>query len=153
MDAAITSAGGWPLDLTFYQTVKGITAVQHIVKPGGKILIVSECAEGAGSPEFTAKLAQYAGPQSFLDSIAGAAVVPDQWQLEKLALVALNNPVLFYTPGLQAEAMGSLGSNSFRSIDDAVAALVGDLGPQAHVAVVPDGPYAYARVQDEPEAA
>jgi len=28
------------LDLTFYQAVKGITAAQHIVKPGGRILIM-----------------------------------------------------------------------------------------------------------------
>ena len=36
-DAVITSAAGYPLDLTFYQTVKGLTAAQHIVKPGGRI--------------------------------------------------------------------------------------------------------------------
>lgn len=35
MDAVITSAAGFPLDLTFYQSGKGITAAQHIVKPGG----------------------------------------------------------------------------------------------------------------------
>jgi len=49
-DVAITSAAGYPLDLTFYQTVKGITAAQHVVKPGGRILILGECAEGVGSP-------------------------------------------------------------------------------------------------------
>ena len=38
-DAAITSAAGYPLDLTFYQSVKGLTAAQHIVKPGGRILL------------------------------------------------------------------------------------------------------------------
>ena len=33
MDAVITTAAGYPLDLTFYQAVKGITAASHIVKP------------------------------------------------------------------------------------------------------------------------
>ncbi len=33
-DAVITSSAGFPLDLTFYQSVKGITAAAHIVKPG-----------------------------------------------------------------------------------------------------------------------
>jgi nickel-dependent lactate racemase len=33
-DAVITSAAGFPIDLTFYQTIKGLTAAQHIVKPG-----------------------------------------------------------------------------------------------------------------------
>jgi len=48
----LPSAAGYPLDLTFYQTVKGITAAQHVVKPGRRILILGECAEGVGSPEF-----------------------------------------------------------------------------------------------------
>jgi len=56
VDAVITSSAGYPLDLTFYQIVKGVTAAQHMVKPGGRILIFAECAEGAGSPEFTRKL-------------------------------------------------------------------------------------------------
>ena len=38
VDAVITSCAGYPLDLTFYQAIKGITAAQHIVKPGGQIL-------------------------------------------------------------------------------------------------------------------
>ena len=39
VDAVITTSAGYPLDLTFYQSLKGITAAQHIVKPGGKILL------------------------------------------------------------------------------------------------------------------
>lgn len=35
VDAVITSSAGYPLDLTFYQAVKGVTAASHIVKPGG----------------------------------------------------------------------------------------------------------------------
>src|SRR4029077_19333587 len=40
VDAVITTSAGYPLDLTFYQAIKGITAASHIVKPGGKILLV-----------------------------------------------------------------------------------------------------------------
>ena len=72
-DAVITSAAGYPLDLTFYQIVKGVTAAQHIVKPGGRILIVAECAEGAASPEFAHKLRGLEGYQSFLDEILDLA--------------------------------------------------------------------------------
>ncbi len=47
VDAVITTAAGYPLDLTLYQTIKGVTAAQHIVKPGGRILVFGECAEGS----------------------------------------------------------------------------------------------------------
>ena len=63
-DAAIASAAGHPLDLTFYQSLKGIHAAHHIVRPGGKILLLCECAEGIGSPEFAAMLRSYAGRSS-----------------------------------------------------------------------------------------
>ena len=48
----ITSCAGYPLDMTFYQAIKGITAAQHIVKNGGRILLVAECQEGPGAAEF-----------------------------------------------------------------------------------------------------
>jgi nickel-dependent lactate racemase len=146
VDAAITCAAGYPLDLTFYQTIKGITAAQHIVKPGGTILVISECAEGVGSPEFAAKVRGYDGAQSFLDSIRDTPVVPDQWQLEKLALVALKHRLLFYTPGLEPEQLGRLGDDSFADVGAALWSLVASLPEGARVAVLPDGPYAYARV-------
>ena len=148
VDAAITSAAGFPLDLTLYQTVKGITAVQHIVKPGGKILILSECSEGIGSPEFEEKVAGYKGAQSFLDDIKDSPVVPDQWQLEKLALVALKHPLSFYMPGIDAAHMGALGAQCFPSVNAAVSDLLNGLPPNARIAILPDGPYAYARVEE-----
>jgi nickel-dependent lactate racemase len=146
VDAVITSAAGYPLDLTFYQTIKGITAAQHILRPGGKILVFSECAEGVGSPEFSEKVRGYFGAQQYLDEIRQTPVDVDQWQLEKLALVELKHPVLFYTPGISRDALGALGARCYDSPGTAVEALLCDLPANARVAVIPDGPYTYARV-------
>ncbi|MHB1674296.1 MAG: nickel-dependent lactate racemase family protein [Acidobacteriaceae bacterium] len=148
VDAVITTAAGHPLDLTFYQTIKGVTAVQHILKPGGKILILSECAEGVGSAEFATMMRGYRGPQAFLDAIEHTPVQVDQWQLEKLAMVGLKHDVLLYTPGISSENLGALGANCFASLDAAVAGLLRGLPEHARVAVVPDGPYACARVKE-----
>ena len=103
VDAAITSAAGYPLDLTFYQTVKGVTAAAHIVKPGGRILVVGACEEGAGAPEFREMLLAGTSDSAFLKQIASAPVVVDQWQLEKLALVTTERQLFSYVPGLPAE--------------------------------------------------
>jgi nickel-dependent lactate racemase len=148
VDAVITTAAGYPLDMTFYQTIKGVTAVQHILKPDGKILILSECAEGVGSAEFTKMMRGYLGPQAFLDAIEHTPVEVDQWQLEKLALVGLHHDVLFYMPGIAREDLGALRSNAFDSAPAALAGLITGLPKNARVAVIPDGPYAYARVQE-----
>jgi lactate racemase len=145
-DVVITSAAGHPLDLTFYQTIKGITAAQHIVKPGGKILILGECTEGIGSPEFTRKLAAFTGYREYLEEIKDAEVVVDQWQLEKLALTGLQNELFFYTPGVKREQLGALGDRFFSNLNEALNAVLEGLPQGARVALVPDGPYVYARV-------
>jgi lactate racemase len=146
VDAVITSAAGYPLDLTFYQAIKGITAAQHILRPGGKILVLGECAEGIGSHEFAEKLRGYRGAQAYLDDIKQTPVDVDQWQLEKLALVELKHPVLFYVPGISKDALGALGINSYAAPEAALAALLDGLSKNARIAVIPDGPYTYARV-------
>jgi lactate racemase len=145
-DVVITSAAGHPLDLTFYQTIKGITAAQHIVKPGGKILVMGECTEGIGSVEFAGKLRVFAGNEAFLEGLLGTPVEVDQWQLEKLALAGLKNEIYFYAPGAKKSDLGSLGESLFASAEDAVDAVLGGLPVGARVALIPEGPYVFARV-------
>ena len=144
-DAAITSGAGYPLDLTFYQTVKGSIAAQHLVKPGGKILVVGECAEGIGSAEFARLLNSLTGFERFLEEIRDSPVVVDQWQLEKLALTGLRHELFFYAPGVTKEQLGSLGARAFDDLDVAVAAVLDELPAGACVALVPEGPYAFAK--------
>ena len=147
-DVVITSSAGYPLDLTFYQTAKGITAAQHIVKRGGRILLLGECAEGVGSPEYAEKLRTFAGEREYLESIAHTPVMPDQWQLEKLALVGMDLDLFFYTPGVTPDDMGAYGRRHFSSPKDAVSAVFDGLPLDARVALIPEGPYAYARVSE-----
>jgi len=147
-DAVITSSAGYPLDLTFYQCVKGITAAAHMVKPGGRILVVAQCAEGVGSPEFARRLAGLKDFKSFLDEIRTAPVEVDQWQLEKLALTGVKYELSFFTPGVTRGQLGFLGESAFSTLEEAVAATLWGLPADARVALVPEGPYTFARAED-----
>jgi nickel-dependent lactate racemase len=144
-DAAITSAAGYPLDLTFYQSIKGLTAAKHIVRQGGPMLLLGECAEGIGSSEYARQLLAYAGHAEFLEKIRNARVEIDQWQHEKMALTGLDHELLFYTPGAPMDALGSLRANAYGTLDEAIAALTGRLPKGARIALVPEGPYSFAR--------
>ena len=148
VDAVITSAAGYPLDLTFYQIVKGITAAAHVVKPGGRILIVAQCAEGVGSAEFARRLASLRDFRSFLDQIHSAPVEVDQWQLEKLALTGERYELSFFTPGVTRGQLGFLGESSFSTLEEAVAATLAGLADDARVALIPAGPYTFARAEE-----
>ena len=146
-DAAITSSAGYPLDLTFYQCVKGVTAASHIVKPGGAILLAAACSEGAGAPEFTRMLGEGISDHEFLERIQGAPVTIDQWQLEKLALVTTRQRLLWYVPGLPAGYYAGLWGESYATVESALGALASTLEPGANVAVIPDGRYVLAKVR------
>ncbi|MDP9169876.1 MAG: nickel-dependent lactate racemase [Acidobacteriota bacterium] len=148
VDAAITTAAGYPLDLTYYQCIKGVTAASHIVRDGGRILIAGACTEGCGGPEFSEMLGWHPDPQSFLAALTatGATVTVDQWQLEKLALVASRAEILYCVPGLAPALRAQLWGSSFDTPQQAVDALLTGLPPGADVAIIPEGPYVLAKV-------
>src|SRR5690606_4117674 len=81
----ITSAAGYPLDKTYYQTVKGMVTAAEVLAPGGDLIIASECSEGLGSAEFIEaqrRLVQM-GPDGFLNSITGKShAAIDEWQTQ-----------------------------------------------------------------------
>lgn len=148
VDAVITTCAGYPLDLTFYQTVKGVTAASHIVKPGGRILIISECSEGAGAPEFCKMIERFSTHEDFLAATLEAPVEVDQWQLEKLALVCQEKELHFYVPGLPAHYQQMIWGNAYVSLEEAIAGVFAGLPTGARVAVIPEGPYVLARVEE-----
>ncbi|HEV2499813.1 MAG TPA: nickel-dependent lactate racemase [Terriglobia bacterium] len=144
-DAVITSAAGYPLDLTFYQAIKGITAASHVVKPGGEILLLAACEEGVGGREFAAMLKENPSDRDFMRKIADAPVVPDQWQLEKLALVTASNPVSFYVPGLPHDYHAPVWGKLYSDAVQAVESIAHSLPRNSRIALMPEGPYVLAR--------
>jgi nickel-dependent lactate racemase len=147
VDAVLTTSAGYPLDLTFYQAIKGVTAAAHIVKPGGRILLVAACPEGAGAPEFRQMLLESGSDAGFLKQIEGQPVTVDQWQLEKLALVTTEQRLLCYVPGLPAEYHANLWGRAYPALDGAIAALTDGLPANASIAVIPEGPYVLAKAR------
>ncbi|MGE4272194.1 MAG: nickel-dependent lactate racemase [Desulfitobacterium sp.] len=51
-DLVIASCGGFPKDISLYQSTKTLFNASLAVKPGGKILVLAGCREGAGADEF-----------------------------------------------------------------------------------------------------
>jgi nickel-dependent lactate racemase len=146
-DAVITTAAGYPLDLTYYQAIKGVTAASHIVKPGGRILLVAECSEGVGAHEFAAMVKTHPSDAEFLQAIEGAPVTVDQWQLEKLALASSKARLFFYVPGVPQEYHSGIWGKMCETAEEAVREMLDGLPPSAVIAVIPEGPYVLARAR------
>ena len=139
----VTSAAGYPLDKTYYQTVKGMVGPMDILKPGGNIIIASECSEGMGSAEYVAAQRRLLelGPENFLATIKGQQYAEiDEWQTEMQLKPQRQGQIQLFTEGLAGEDRWLTGVEMINSVEDAVAASVAATGDK-RIAVVPEGPY------------
>lgn len=141
-DVVLTSSAGYPLDNTFYQSIKGLTGVLPIVKQGGRIIIVAKIGEGIGSPEFQQLFTENENLDSFMERITTTDYfVMDQWQLEELAKVCRKANVTYVTEGLSAAQLEALYVESAPSVEVAIQAALEEHGDNARIAVIPKGPY------------
>ena len=149
VDIAITSSAGLPLDLTYYQAVKGLTAALPIVKPGGTIIIAAQCAEGIGGPEFTELLLNTPSVAAFRERLRDPDFfVIDQWQLQELCKVLEKVEVKLYAEGIPPASSDRLLVELVPSVEEGLAAAMHRHGVGARVAVVPKGPYVLTRVRE-----
>ncbi len=147
VDVVITSSAGYPLDTTFYQAIKGLTAALPIVKQGGTIILAASLSEGIGSREFQRLFEENPSLEVFMERILGRDYfVLDQWQLEELAKVRRKARVKVVTDGLPQEVVARLFVEPAPSVEEALEECLRQYGPQATVAVIPKGPYVLAQV-------
>ncbi|NCO60161.1 MAG: hypothetical protein COZ70_10960 [Deltaproteobacteria bacterium CG_4_8_14_3_um_filter_51_11] len=139
----VTTSAGYPLDKTYYQTVKGMVGVIDILEPGGDIIIASECSEGMGSRDFVEaqRVLCRIGPEKFmamLDSREKALV--DEWQTEMLLKATRKGTVHLFTTGLRADDYQDIFIKRTASVEQAVKESLARSGTN-EIAVVPEGPY------------
>lgn len=139
----VTSAAGYPLDKTYYQTVKGMVTPLDILEPGGTLIIASECSEGLGSGEFRESQRRLVemGPDAFLQTLLGKSLADvDEWTSEMLLKPSRLGRVQLYTTGLSGEDRKLTGVDNVDSVDQAIRQSIARTGDHA-VAVIPEGPY------------
>jgi lactate racemase len=141
VDIVVTSAAGYPLDLTFYQAVKGMTAAAPVLKPGGTLIIAAECAEGLGSAEFTRMATTVQSAGAFLEGLQHQPVEVDQWQLEECAKVAAVHDIVLVSDGIPRAQLRQLFVRSMPDLNEALQDGLRRHGQDARVAVIPRGPY------------
>jgi lactate racemase len=141
-DIVITSAAGYPLDLTFYQAVKGMVGALPAVKSGGTVIIASQCQEGIGSPHFTDTLLQTDDLNAFVEKTFDPGFfVPDQWEVHELHKAVSKAEVLMYTEGIPADTLSRCFVTPIRSVEDGIQSALQKHGQNARIAVIPKGPY------------
>ncbi len=139
----VTSAAGYPLDKTYYQTIKGMVGPIQILKDGGTLIIASACEEGLGSHEFRQSQLSLLlnGTEGFLNSIRNKPLADiDGWQSQMQTRATEIGRVLLYSPSLSPADRQATGVEMIGNVEQAIAESVAAHG-DPHVALVPEGPY------------
>ena len=140
----LTSAAGYPLDKTYYQTVKGMVGSMEILSPGGNMFVVSEISEGMGSPEYVKAQEKLIalGAEGFLADIRlkkHAAI--DEWQTEMQLKPMRRGNVHLYTKGLSPQHQKLTGVEVIDRKDELIHRIAESLDRDKRIAVIPEGPY------------
>lgn len=140
-DVVVTTNSGYPLDMNLYQGVKGMSAGARIIKPGGTLILAAECREGVPADSPLDKLLRSAGsPEEILAMLATSGFVrPEQWQAQIQALVQRKARVLIYST-LPEKVVRACHLTPCHDISAEVKKSLEALGPEARVAVLPQGP-------------
>jgi nickel-dependent lactate racemase len=139
----VTTSAGYPLDKTYYQTIKGMVGVMDILEPGGTIVIASECSEGMGSSEFVTaqRILCREGIDGFMSVLmTREKALIDEWQTEMLIKALRVGKIQIFTTGLNQTDLKDIYVELVPSLRKAVLASVAAQG-DSRIAVVPEGPY------------
>ncbi|MBV8141266.1 MAG: nickel-dependent lactate racemase [Verrucomicrobia bacterium] len=139
----VTSAAGYPLDRTYYQTVKSMVGPIDILEPGGRLIVASECSEGLGSAEFVEaqrRLIQLGSDEFLRRVLLKSHAAIDEWQTQMQLKPMAVGKIQLYSTGLSPAQRALTGIESIESVRSAVLESVAASGDLS-VAVVPEGPY------------
>ncbi|MEE2887239.1 MAG: nickel-dependent lactate racemase [Planctomycetota bacterium] len=139
----VTSSAGYPLDKSFYQTIKGLVGPLGILESGGDLFVASRCEDGLGSPEYVAAQRRLLdlGREGFLASTAGNTHASiDEWQTMMLARPPEGVTVTLYSDGLDEEQRRLTSLQVTDDLNEAVAESLARHDDR-DLAVIPEGPY------------
>lgn len=139
----VTSAAGYPLDKTYYQTVKGMVGPVDILEPGGNLIVVSECSEGIGSAEYQdaqRRLVELGAEGFFADISRKSHADIDEWQTQMQLKPMRVGTIHLFSPGLRREEQALTGVRMVDSLEQTLQQCIAQDEGQ-HVAVIPEGPY------------
>ena len=141
-DIVITTNGGYPLDQNIYQAVKGMTAAEATVNPGGVIIMLAKSNDGHGGEAFCKEMTAGDDMDALMAGILSRGrgeTLPDQWQAQIMIRV-LQKARVVYISDAPDDLVRALHMVPAHSLEEAMALAEEILGdPHASVTVIPDG--------------
>ncbi len=146
--ADITITSGYPLETNLIQSGKAILLADAITKPGGTIVLISACADGAG-PMMYETLSEKPEPEQVIEWIAEGKASPTGGPMaSRLRRLLKAKTLLVVTDGLTAEQLHDMDMEHAASVEEAISRVSARYeGPD--VIVLPVGSSTFPYVEKE----
>ena len=141
-DVVVTSNSGYPLDLNVYQSVKGMSAAEQVVKKGGSIVVAAECWDGIPSGSDYEKILTSAGSvDEMMDFIKKhESSYKDTWQVYFQAMIQEKAEVYLYSKLDVSTVERTLLKPAGEDLNQLLLNLIDKYGPGTRICVLPEGP-------------
>ncbi len=140
-DVVLSTSSGYPLDINLYQTIKGLSAAAQVIKPGGSIIVASECSGGIPDYGEYRNLVVEGGSAEGILQLVGAPGFRrhDQWEAQLHADIMKAADVFIYSDGLSDEQVREMLFTPVHDIEATVTRELERHGPGARLLVIPEG--------------
>lgn len=137
MDVVIASPGGYPKDINLYQAQKALAHACELVCPGGSVVLVAECREGAGDDLYEAWMAAAKSPQDVVMRFEREGFCMGAHKAFLFARSMLKAHTYLVSSGIPPEQARKLLLDPAPTIEDALAeALQGSYG-RSRIGIMP----------------
>lgn len=141
-DIAISTNGGYPLDQNIYQAVKGMTAAEATVRPGGVIIMLAKSNDGHGGEGFYRQMADEPDIDKTMAQFLSRGrdeTEPDQWQTQIFIRVLQRAKVIYISdaPDTLVRELHMVPAHSLPEALELAKNMVGK--EEASVTAIPDG--------------
>lgn len=144
-DIVITTNGGYPLDQNIYQSVKGMTAAEAVVREGGVTIMLAKADDGHGGNSFYETFCSQKDLGQMMEDFLATEPEKtriDQWQSQILARVLMHSHVV-YVSDAEDQIIRDFHMIPAHSIEEALKIADQILGEQGiihgKILAVPDG--------------
>ena len=146
-DLMIVSAGGHPKDINVYQAQKAVGHSIPVMRPGGTIIWVAACPEGAGSRMYEEYVARFSSHEAVIEHFKSAPFQLGKHKAWQIARDATQVRLLMVTD-LPPELARKLLLPRVESLDAALAIALRDLPRDARVGIMPVGNVTIPTISD-----
>ena len=135
-DVVIVGCGGYPKDISIYQSVKALSAAVEIAKQDGAVVLISESRDGLGDPDFEKWLNLGSAP-AIAERLLEGFALPGYHALRILNMT--KKCATYIVSSIGEEVATKLNAIKVTSVDDAIQRIRDSKGNDIRISVMPFG--------------